>query len=275
MDCADVRAALSARLDGEDSPIPEEIVDAHVAECEDCQAWYAQVTALGRSLRLSVDPPQPGAGAGMDMAKLVLDAAEDIPEVGGDLRRRQFPLLFSRIVLATLAVVYFVWAGVLLAGSTVGIGDSSSFLDANSTANGALDSAQDPLLARFMIDAAVSRFALGAGLAWAAWAPRAAGGLLPVYLGMWAFGGGMATRDIVMGLVGGEELQVNLLWTLLAHLLAVVALVMCWLSHHHAVRPLRESWRMLTAKPMNFSAVDAEENSSFWPGDHGNDHPSR
>ncbi|WP_300611685.1 zf-HC2 domain-containing protein, partial [Corynebacterium sp.] len=42
MECAEVRAALSARLDGEDAAVPGEIVDAHVAQCEECQAWYAQ-----------------------------------------------------------------------------------------------------------------------------------------------------------------------------------------------------------------------------------------
>ena len=85
MECAEVRAALSARLDGEDAAVPGEIVDAHVAQCEECQAWYAQVTAIGRDLRLRVNPPAPTQGAGADLAAKVLQVAEELPEVGGDL----------------------------------------------------------------------------------------------------------------------------------------------------------------------------------------------
>lgn len=268
MECAEVRAALSARLDGEDAAVPGEIVDAHVAQCEECQAWYAQATAIGRDLRLRANPPAPTQGAGADLAAKVLQVAAELPEVGGDIRRRQLPLLGARIALAVLAVVYFLWAILLFAGSTAGTADPAQLYEAIRPGEGPQAGAADPELAKYMIDAAISRFALGAGLAWASWAPRAAGGLLPIYLGMWAFGGGFATRDIVMGLTGGTGVDPELLGSLAIHLAAVIALGTCWLSRHHTIRPLRDSWHVLSAKPMNFSAVDAEAHSRYYPGDH-------
>ena len=243
-------------------------MDAHVAECADCQSWYAQVTAIGRDLRLRADPPTPSQGAGADLAAKMVQAAEELPEISGDMRCRQLPLLAARIALAVLAVVYLGWAIMLLAGSTAGTADPSQIYEVIRPGEGPQAGAADPVLAKYMIDAAVSRFALGAGLAWAAWAPRAAGGLLPIYLGMWAFGGGFATRDIIMGLVNGTGVDAELIGTLAIHLAAVVALVTCWLSRHHTIRPLRDSWHVLSAKPTHFSTVDAEEYSHYRPGDH-------
>lgn len=263
MKCEDIRAALSARLDGEDASIPEDVVDAHLASCEACQKWYATVTALGRQLRMTAPPSPAPTMAGSDAAARVLNAAEAIPNVTGNLRARQLPLIVSRIVLALVATIYIGWAAVLLFGSTLGLASGPEA----SGASAPYGAAEDPVLARFVIDAATARFALGAGLAWAAYRPRAAGAMLPVYLGMWAFGAGFATRDVVMGIMEYSSELPNVLGTLLIHLVAVIALVTCWLARLHAVAPLRQSWRWLTARPMNFSATDVERNSSFRPGD--------
>lgn len=46
------REALSARIDGERSPVPAEQVDRHLADCADCTAWHAGAVALSRSLRM-------------------------------------------------------------------------------------------------------------------------------------------------------------------------------------------------------------------------------
>ena len=40
------RAALSALLDGEDPPTPRAEVEAHLAACADCTAWFAQASAV-------------------------------------------------------------------------------------------------------------------------------------------------------------------------------------------------------------------------------------
>jgi predicted anti-sigma-YlaC factor YlaD len=52
MRCELVRSALSARLDGEDHPVPAEHVDAHLASCEGCRAWLARAERLNRTIRL-------------------------------------------------------------------------------------------------------------------------------------------------------------------------------------------------------------------------------
>ncbi|MBC2682028.1 hypothetical protein GSS87_06420 [Corynebacterium sp. 4HC-13] len=263
MDCEKIRAALSARLDGENSTLPDELVDAHLEGCEDCQRWYATVTALGRQLRMTSAPPCAPSIAGQEAAARVLGAAESFPQVTGNLRARQLPLLVSRILLAVLATVYIGWAAVLLFGSTVGVAGGSN----PAAASAPYGASSDPMLARFVIDAATARFALGAGLAWACFRPRSAGALLPVYLGMWAFGAGFATRDVVLGLIEYSSDLPSLLGSLFIHLLAVIALLGCWLARINAVTPLRQSWRWLTARPMNFSATDVQRNSTYRPGD--------
>ena len=50
MDCQDVRAALSARLDGEPSGADDDVVDAHLDACDECRAWFEKAVALNRSL---------------------------------------------------------------------------------------------------------------------------------------------------------------------------------------------------------------------------------
>lgn len=159
MECEGIRAALSARLDGEEAALPEDVVDAHLDGCEECQRWYSTVTALGRQLRMTAPPEPAPQTTGSDAAARVLDAAESIPNVTGTLRARQLPLVISRIALAFVAAVYVGWAAVLLFGSTLGLASTPEA----SGAAAPYGAAEDPVLARFVIDAATSRFALGAG----------------------------------------------------------------------------------------------------------------
>lgn len=264
MNCDDVRTALSARLDGETPTLPDDVVDAHLAGCEECQRWFSTVSSLGRQLKFNLAPePQPSRDAD-EAAARVLDATVDFPQVASTMRARSLPLTLSRVVLAGLAVAFLVWAGVLLFGSTLGASlptgtGSLPTVDTSDT--------QDAAIARLVMDAATTRFALGIGLAWAAWKPRVAGALLPIYLAMWAFGAGIATRDIVMGLVETSVDVPSVLGTLALHLVAVIALITCWLARVHTVTPLRQYWRWLTAQPVSFSRLDVETNSTFRAGD--------
>ena len=43
MECNEVRHALSARIDGEQprASWDDDVIDAHLAECSECQKWYA------------------------------------------------------------------------------------------------------------------------------------------------------------------------------------------------------------------------------------------
>lgn len=257
--CDAVRVALSARLDGEQAALDDSLLDAHLAACEDCQRWYSTVTALGRNLSIGVavetDPTATGsADAALKLVDLVDSAGADSSGAMNSLSRRRLPLFSARIVLAVLAVVYILWAGLLLFGAH---GGASVIVDAN-----------DPLFARYVLEAAVTRFALGIGLACVAWRPATASGALPVYLAMWAFGAGIATRDIVMGLLDDSTVgAADPLWTLFVHFAAVVALLVVWAGRHHMMMPLQQSWRMLNARPMSASGADARRNSSFRPGD--------
>jgi predicted anti-sigma-YlaC factor YlaD len=58
MTCDDVRAALSARLDGEEPGAPAVAVDAHTDACRDCRTWLARAERVTRLVRVqSVDVP--------------------------------------------------------------------------------------------------------------------------------------------------------------------------------------------------------------------------
>lgn len=60
MRCAEFRTALSARLDGEPSGLPEGRLDKHVARCHGCREWLAQAERLRGLVRAgATDGPSP------------------------------------------------------------------------------------------------------------------------------------------------------------------------------------------------------------------------
>ncbi len=268
MDCEDVRAVLSARLDGEPDPpgTDGDAVDAHLAACPDCQAWYASVSDLNRRLRVggvgSVGGTAPVGEPASDaraLAEQMVALADRTPELSHGLRNRSLPLVVARLLLVVLAAAYVVWAVVLLVGATGGDGGTTV-----AGSGGAVGNAGDPDLARMSVDAATVRLALAAGLVLGAVRPRSAPGLLPVFLALWGFGAGFSTRDLVLG-----YLDVGAVSGLLLHLVACVALCVVWLARHHAVDPVRQSLRGLTARPVTYSPSDAVRNSTWRPGDPG------
>lgn len=56
MRCEDCREALSARLDGEDEPVP---VEPHLAGCAACREWFARAEELRRAMLLRPAPAVP------------------------------------------------------------------------------------------------------------------------------------------------------------------------------------------------------------------------
>lgn len=261
MDCEEVRAALSARLDGERTSLPDDVIDAHLEVCEECQRWYTTVTALGRSLSIGPIGTQPDPfNSAPDPAQTtdrVLAAADTMPVVASRVSRRQLPLTIARIALIFLTLIYLIWAGLLLL----------LFPSVSTSLN---NDANDAFVTRLIMDAAVAKFALGLGLGCAAARPRISSAILPIYLAQWAFGAGFATREVVLGFMeshAGYGLVSNPIWGLLVHLCAVVALLTCWVGRNHMFTPLKQSWRTLTARPVNFSPADLEEHSSFRLGD--------
>ncbi len=63
------RAALSAMLDGEDPPIPRAEVEAHLAECGPCTAWYEQAGMVTTHVHAGV----PGAP---DLSRRIIGVTE-------------------------------------------------------------------------------------------------------------------------------------------------------------------------------------------------------
>ncbi|MFJ4657851.1 zf-HC2 domain-containing protein [Nocardia sp. NPDC088792] len=67
MRCETVREALSARIDGEQEPIPGEAVDRHVESCPTCRSWLRSAEDLRRTMILQPAPEIPDlAGAIME-----------------------------------------------------------------------------------------------------------------------------------------------------------------------------------------------------------------
>ncbi|MER6395283.1 zf-HC2 domain-containing protein [Kitasatospora sp. NPDC001603] len=60
MRCAQFRTALSARLDGEPTGLPDRRLDKHLARCEACRGWQEQAERL-RGRTAGVDPDGPSA----------------------------------------------------------------------------------------------------------------------------------------------------------------------------------------------------------------------
>ncbi|MEU3569474.1 zf-HC2 domain-containing protein [Kitasatospora sp. NPDC036755] len=66
MRCAQFRTALSARLDGEPSGLPEVRLDKHVARCAGCRDWLTRAERLrGRVRAGAADGPSPEWSAGL------------------------------------------------------------------------------------------------------------------------------------------------------------------------------------------------------------------
>jgi phosphoribosylaminoimidazole (AIR) synthetase len=75
VDCTQCREALSARLDGEDSPTESSAVDAHLATCLGCSQFgddAAQITTLARSTTATPAP---------DVSAKVLSTADGLGTV--------------------------------------------------------------------------------------------------------------------------------------------------------------------------------------------------
>ncbi|MFJ6772605.1 zf-HC2 domain-containing protein [Kitasatospora sp. NPDC091257] len=75
MRCAQFRTALSARLDGEPSGLPEARLDKHVARCHGCREWLARAEQLRARVRAgAADGPSPEWSA-----RLLAGLGEDRP----------------------------------------------------------------------------------------------------------------------------------------------------------------------------------------------------
>ena len=165
MTCDHVREAVSAVLDGEDSPLDADVIESHLAGCAECRAFAVRAHSLHRSLRMSAAPAVP------DLTGPILSAidADRRPAAtyGSDLALR-----LALVVLAIAQIAVGIPA-LLGADSGVPVHDARH-------------------LGSFGL-------ALAVGFLFAAWRPERIGGLLPVVAALVACLLGTSLLDIVAG----------------------------------------------------------------------------
>jgi predicted anti-sigma-YlaC factor YlaD len=89
--CEQVREALSARLDGEETAADAALADTHLPGCADCRAWWEAAAAVTRLARTGFAAPVP------PLPESVLDAAPG--------RGRAHLVTALRVLLGGLGVV--------------------------------------------------------------------------------------------------------------------------------------------------------------------------
>ncbi len=185
MDCEQPRDAISARLDGEEHPLPPEDVSSHLENCADCAHFSAGVQALHRATRLREAEPVP------DLVGAVL-ARADTP------RRREYE--WARYALFAVALTHLILAlPALLLGDSVGASVH---------------------IARELGSWDV---ALAVGMLYAAWRPERAVGLLPFAIALAAALSFTALLDVASGRESAISESHHLLELIGVGLLALVA----------------------------------------------------
>lgn len=261
MDCQDVRAALSARLDGEPSGADDDVVDAHLDACDECRAWFEKAVALNRSLLMGPAAEGASAGAGGPGGRTALPDAADMAALAERIlstvepqrRRRERTWFFiagsARVLLVVLGVLHFAWGVELLLGAggamtqaAVDAGAAAS-VGAESGEAGAAAEALDEMVAP-SVDAAAIRMAFAVGMFWAAWRPRAAMGMTPVYGAAAMFSIGFATRDLVLG-----TLQFTDVAALALMAVSAIALGLVWLGGYTPAA-MAQAWRAASGRPV-------------------------
>ena len=170
--CDECRAALSARLDGEDGGSPPAAVEAHLTGCVACRVFEAEAARIHRAMRVSPAQPVP------DLTAPILRAIGDASPAPVDERVR-----LLRICLALVALVQLA-----LAIPALVLGD---------------DAGLPTHVARHLGSFTV---ALAVGLLVVAFRPERAAGLLPVVGALVVCLVGTSVLDVVQGraAAGGE-----------------------------------------------------------------------
>jgi predicted anti-sigma-YlaC factor YlaD len=214
MDCAHVREALSARLDGEDPGVDESRLDQHVTGCSGCTAWAEDLGALHRLVRVQPAEPVPDLSAAI-MARSPLPPEAPAPGPPRSLADGAAPWwapFSERISTVRWALFALALTQLVLAGPALLLGE-----DAGASVHAARE------LGAFDV-------ALAVGLLVAAWQPARAWGLLPVASALAVVMAITAIGDVIDGSATtlGE----------VHHLLELASLVLLWLVAREARAPL-------------------------------------
>lgn len=227
-----VQAALSARIDGEPTPLDDDVIDAHLAGCARCRQFHDEALALSRRLRF-IDPADGGMTPPADLSEVIMAGVE--PEWRRTANARMVGLVVARLLLVIAGVLWVVWGMQMLnqAGGLNPVGvEGVVFPDA------------DPQTATLLVNAAAMRFSLTLGLFTVAWKPRLVSPLLVVVGALWTFMFGFLVRDVVLDTVAAGQVM-----GLLLLFFTLIAMAWTWLSHHGFV-VLRAGWRELGANPV-------------------------
>ncbi|RKT88518.1 Predicted anti-sigma-YlaC factor YlaD, contains Zn-finger domain [Saccharopolyspora antimicrobica] len=171
VDCSHIREGISARVDGEEPPLPAERLDEHLARCADCREWQRGVLDLTRRLRVRPAEPVP------DLVAEVLAARP--------ARRRWPGLLLGAVAACQLLLGLVQVTGLVELGHGGHAGSMSAHLFNESTA---------------------WNLALGVGLLLSALRPRTAAGLLPVLSAFLVVLAGFSVVDLLNDAVPATRL---------------------------------------------------------------------
>jgi predicted anti-sigma-YlaC factor YlaD len=193
-----LRESLSARIDGEQPVVTDDVLDRHLAGCPECRAWQERATALRRMTLVREAPAVPDL-----TARILAEAPAPRPQPW-------------RVRLA-LGLVALVQSGLGLAeltGVDVGHAAHSGLVAAAHLGN----------------ESAAWNVAVGIGLLWAALRPSAAAGLLPALGGFVVVLGIVSGFDLSTGQVAADRVASHGL------VVAGVALLLA-VRRQHARRP--------------------------------------
>jgi predicted anti-sigma-YlaC factor YlaD len=197
--CEDMRTALSARLDGEDPGLPDDVIDGHLIGCSACQAWQDGAQRVVQAVRSRPEAP--------DLTDSIILAVEADPQVVAQRARLRAAAeahgrrQILRVAVAAAALVQLALALPTLLGAFTG------------TASIGLHTSRE--MASFDVAVAV-------GFLFAAYRPQRALAYVPVALVLSACLAVTSAVDLAHGVTGvGHEVghlvtvvQAGLLWAL-------------------------------------------------------------
>jgi predicted anti-sigma-YlaC factor YlaD len=197
--CEDIRTAVSARLDGEDPGLADDLIDGHLIGCSACQAWQDGAQRVVRAVRTRPEAP--------DLTESIMLAVEADPQVVAQRARLRAAAeahgrrQILRVAVAAAALVQLALALPTLLGAFTG------------TAGVGLHASRE--MASFDVAVAV-------GFLLAAYRPQRALAYVPVALVLSACLAVTSGLDLAHGVTGvGHEIghlvtvvQAGLLWAL-------------------------------------------------------------
>ncbi|MCZ9308787.1 zf-HC2 domain-containing protein [Corynebacterium uberis] len=215
-----IQAEISARLDGEPGTLADDVVEAHLAQCPECQAFYRQAVKLQGLLSAGSATPtevRPHSGHRVDQDLTASILAEVEPLWRRQAGTRLAAAAVARLCLGIIALAWIGWA-------IMAVADTQGLL-ATSDDGSVLSPDANPALAGVLIDVAALRFGVGAALGFGTWKPRILIGFLPLCGAVTMFSFGFAMRDIILG-----QMDSALVVSLVALFVTTGVAVWAWVS---------------------------------------------